>query len=128
MFLPNRQRVPGVLVGDLLAISRGETLTKRRPRDPQPHHVTCVACGYERWDGQSQHPQGGKRFARACYGPTKDQRDRAEGTAVAAPPMVAELLELAGVTGDVHDVPVAAPVRPAAPGPHFRALGTVPGR
>lgn len=124
MFLPNRQRVPGVLVGDLLAISRGETLTKRPRRDPLPHHVTCVACGYERWDGQSQHPSGGKRFAKACYGPTKDQRDRAEGTSVAAPPMVAELLELAGVTAE----PAAAPAPVRRPAHHFKALGTVPGR
>jgi hypothetical protein len=130
MFFRNRQKVPGVLVGDLLAISRGETLTKRRRTDPAAHHITCARCGYDRWDGQAPHAASGVRFAKKCYGPTRDEAEKAARAAgeqtTAAAPLVAELLELAQPL-DGEPMPVAPPI-PVAKAPtlhHFKALGTV---
>lgn len=125
LFLPNRHKVPGVLVGDLLALSRGEVLTARRRPSAQPHHVTCTVCQFDRWDGHSPHRRQGKRFAKTCLGPTLAQRQAAAGDAtVSSPPLVAELLELASPIDGAPPAPEAAPLGVTAD-PHLcRPLGT----
>lgn len=61
-------RALGALAFDALSLARGERITKRPVA--QPHHRKCDACGFDRWDGVSDHRWGGGRFAqRVCYGP-----------------------------------------------------------
>lgn len=68
MFKLGRQMV-GRLVADLLTVSRGEAIQGPPPK-VRPDHQLCQLCGFKRWDGQSEHPFAGERFARRrCLGP-----------------------------------------------------------
>lgn len=110
-------RALGALAFDSLAISRGETITKK-PLS-QPHHRDCPTCGFDRWDGFSDHRWGGGRFAqRTCYGPTPEQ------IAPTAPtnPLVDELRGYATGEGEaLEPEPVEAPVADQTHG--FTLLG-----
>ncbi|MGE4069537.1 MAG: hypothetical protein AB7H88_22410, partial [Vicinamibacterales bacterium] len=89
----------GLLVVDALALGRGERLGVPSRQPPLPHHQECPACGFARWDGYSDHPWAGVRFARrTCTGRVPDAADDG-GTrraAVGVPsPMAEEIRALA---------------------------------
>lgn len=107
MFGPKAKRALGALAFDALTISRGEQIRKRPLA--QPHHRECSHCGFDRWDGISEHRWGGGRFAqRLCFGPPKTPTE----AAIAAPadPLVDELRALALDPGqEIQPEPLEAP-------------------
>lgn len=110
MFGQKATRGLSALAFDSLTISRGEQI--RRPAQSQPHHQVCPVCGFDRWDGVSDHRWGAKRFAqRTCFGPAPKA-----GTPAAAPkgptnPLIEELRAFAGQSDLLDAVePEEAPV------------------
>ena len=115
IFSPSARRMAGRLAADHLGVRRGEPPTRHRA-PVRPHHQLCSVCGFDRWDGQSQHPRRGVRFARTCTGvPSKDQ----QANLPAAQVLADELRELAGFT----PTPGQDEAPPADPGPLFRVIG-----
>lgn len=110
MFGQRAGRALGALAFDSLAISRGETITKR-PLS-QPHHRECPACGFDRWDGYSDHRWGGGRFAqRTCYGPEQTAAQQQAKPNAPMNPLIDELRGFAtGVGEELEPEPVEAPV------------------
>lgn len=102
--MPDYARGAGLLMADLLAHARGERLVRPRQTAPLPHHQTCVECGYDRWDGRSEHPRRGTRFARTCYG-----QKAAEAAPQASEAMIHELLALSTPSLDAPAPLVTAP-------------------
>lgn len=113
-------RGAGLLVQDLLALARGEALVTPRSTTPLPHHQTCFACGYDRWDGMSEHPRRGTRWAKTCHGAKPP-----EAAPQASDAMVAELLAFATPSPEAP-VPLVRPPEPETP--KLVILGPAPRR
>jgi len=87
----------GLLASAHLALQRGEPPQRVR-RPPAIAVVECPGCGWSEWDGASEHPWRGVRFARPmCYGQAVSEtchESRLQG-GTSGRPDVAELVELA---------------------------------
>lgn len=119
VFTPKAIRQVGRLAFDALAIGRGEQLVKRRPTT-QPHHHDCPACGFDRWDGRSEHRWGGKLGAqRTCFGPEKVVKPQAP-TKGPSHPLVDELRMMASTVGGELEPERIEPERPEG---YFEDLG-----
>lgn len=122
IFSPKAARQIGRLAFDALTLARGEQITKRPVS--QPHHSECPACGFDRWDGYSEHQWGGGRFAqRLCYGPkptAEQEATRAAGKP--SHPLVDELRGYASGVGE--DLVEESPIEPeVSPNHQFEILG-----
>lgn len=120
IFTPRAIRQVGRLAFDALAIGRGEQLVKRQAS--QPHHQECPLCGFDRWDGASEHRWGGRLGAhRLCFGPGKDGQKKAPEPATPSHPLVDELR---GYIADVDgDAPSEAPPAETRPEGFLEVLG-----
>lgn len=116
MFGRDGRRALGLLAGDALAVSRGELLGVGRRAGPQPHHQVCPVCGFTRWDGRSEHPRRGAKFARRlCFGQTRETVEAARAATGPPSPLVDELLQFA--SGAPGDQPLDDPT-------HFQIVGS----
>lgn len=119
IFGPKAGRAIGRLAFDALSLARGEQIVKRPVS--QPHHRECPACGFDRWDGHSEHRWGGGRFAqRLCYGPTSETPKPTAG-----PPSHPLVDELRGFASEVGGEIAAEPETPVSANPldSFEILG-----
>lgn len=119
IFGPKAGRQIGRLAFDVLSLARGEQITKRPIS--QPHHRECPTCGFDRWDGSSEHRWGGGRFAqRLCFGPPPEQvEQRAPGQPTH--PLVDELRGFASNIGEPMAPESEGP--PASASESFEILG-----